>query len=138
MNIQYTFGARVQARHFRVSNWRKIVHISAPAFSEKSWRNRLKLSGFSSYRTIPDPKVSPRRLLRHYNIFSSPNFWRIKGTPDSSVDIATNQLTGSQQNCVSVPCRGKRLPSAPRQQYRLFDGPSIQFNGYRKTSRGTV
>jgi len=63
-----------------VSNWSNIVYISPPPFSEKYWRNHNKLSLFTSYCTIPYPKVSHRRLSLHYNIFSFPNFWRIKGS----------------------------------------------------------
>ena len=34
-NIQFALGPRVQASYFQVSNWRKIIHISLPAFSGK-------------------------------------------------------------------------------------------------------
>jgi hypothetical protein len=101
MNIQFIFGPKV--RRVFAAFRRNIIHTSPPALSGKYRRNRLQLRAFHSYSKIPYPKASYRVLLLHYRIFSSPIFCRIKEVAGSSVGVATSLLTGSQQNCFSVP-----------------------------------
>ena len=68
----------------------------------------LKLSPLSSDSKIPDPKAFYRHLFLHYSIISFLISYRTKEAANSLVGIATCLLAGSQQNCASVPCSGKR------------------------------
>jgi hypothetical protein len=71
-------------------------------------------------------------ITAYYPILSSAE---TREATEFLVGIVSYLLTGSQQNCTSVPCSGKRLFSVPRQQYQLWGGTGHHLMGTKRTSK---